>query len=293
MTDFGRVLTAMATPFDTDLRVDLNGAQKLARHLVQSGSDALVVAGTTGESPTLTHQEKLDLFAAVKQAVGNQVKVIAGTGTNDTTKTLELSIEAAKLGVDGLMLVTPYYNKPSQEGLYQHFLTVAKQVDIPIMMYNVPPRTSINLLPATVARLARIDNIVALKEAAGSMDQLSEIMQAVPPEFVVYSGDDSLTLPMLAIGARGVVSVISHVAGQRLQEMVGAYASGDVAKARAIHLELFPLFRVLFITANPVPVKKALNLMGLPAGGVRLPLVEATPQETEQIQAVLQQLHYL
>lgn len=290
MTDFGRVLTAMVTPFDSSLQVDIPGAQKLARHLVQTGSDTLVVAGTTGESPTLTYQEKLDLFAAVKEAVGGKAKVIAGTGSNDTAKAIELSAEAAKLGVDGLMLVTPYYNKPSQEGLYQHFLAVAKKVDLPIMMYNVPGRTATNLLPSTVARLAQIDNIVALKEAAGSLDQLSDLMRVVPPAFSIYSGDDSLTLPMLAVGARGIVSVASHLVGQRLQEMISAYIKGDVTKAREIHLELFPLFKVLFITSNPVPVKKALNLLGLPAGGLRLPLVEATPQETEQIRDVLQQL---
>lgn len=285
--DFGRLLTAMVTPFTKDLAVDYQQARKLARYLVQNGSDGLVVCGTTGESPTLTKEEKVELFRAVVEEVGGQATVIAGTGSYSTAESIALTQAAEKVGVDGVMLVAPYYNKPSQEGLYEHFKAVATSTNLPVMLYNIPGRTSVNLLPQTVARLAQIENIVAIKEAAGNMDQVSELRRLLPDHFAIYSGDDSLTLPMMALGAKGVVSVCSHVVGLRMKEMINAFTAGNTTLAMQIHLELYPVFKVMFITTNPVPVKAALNLMGHQVGGLRLPLVEASPQEKETIKNAL------
>jgi 4-hydroxy-tetrahydrodipicolinate synthase len=240
--DFGRVLTAMVTPFHKDLSINLNQARKLARHLAASGSDGLVVAGTTGESPTLTKDEKVELFRAVVEEVGGKAVVLAGTGGNSTADSIVLTRAAEKVGVDGVMLVVPYYNKPSQEGIYQHFKILAESTDLPVMIYNIPGRTAVNLLPATVARLAEIDNIVAIKEASGSMDQVSELRRLLPDSFAIYCGDDSLTLPMLALGGQGVISVASHLVGPRLQELVNAFTSGNTTLANEIHLELFDGF---------------------------------------------------
>ncbi len=289
MKDFGRVLTAMVTPFDAAGKVAIDKAQALAAHLVANGSDGLVVTGTTGESPTLSQAEKLQMYRAVVEAVGGKAAVIAGTGSNSTASTLELSREAEKLGVDGIMLVVPYYNKPNQEGMYQHFKTVAEQVKLPVILYNVPGRTSANLLPATVGRLAQIDNIVAIKEASGDMDQPSELMRSIPEGFRVYCGDDSLTLPMLALGAHGVISVVSHIAGPQIQAMTQSFLNGDRQKARELHLRLFPLFKAMFVTTNPVPVKQALNLQGHQVGPTRLPLVDASAAELEHIENALKQ----
>ncbi|NLK51228.1 MAG: 4-hydroxy-tetrahydrodipicolinate synthase [Syntrophomonadaceae bacterium] len=287
MKDFGRVLTAMVTPLDRDGRLDLDQARDLAVYLVNNGSDGLVVTGTTGESPTLTQEEKLQLYAAVLEAVKGKASVIAGTGSNSTASTIELTMKAEKLGVDGIMLVTPYYNKPTQEGMYQHFQAVAEKTQLPIILYNVPGRTSSNLLPSTVARLAQLPNIVAIKEASGSLDQVSELMGLLPDDFVVYSGDDSLTLPLLALGAYGIISVASHVAGREIQEMVQAFVRGEMQRARSLHLKLFPLYKAMFIVTNPIPVKMALNLIGHPVGPPRLPLVEASPVEAEAIRVAL------
>lgn len=285
--DFGRVLTAMVTPFGKDLTVDFQQARKLARYLVQSGSDGLVVAGTTGESSTLTGDEKIELFRVVVEEVGGQATVIAGTGSYNTADSVALTQMAEKVGVDAVMLVAPYYNKPSQDGLYEHFKTIATSTNLPVMLYNIPGRTGVNVLPSTVIRLAGIDNIVALKEASGSLDQVSELRRILPDDFAIYSGDDSLTLPMMSLGAKGVVSVCSHIVGPRIQEMVNAFTAGNTTLATQIHLELFPVFKGLFITTNPVPAKTALNLLGWQVGGPRLPLVEATPAEKESIKKVL------
>lgn len=289
--DFGRVLTAMVTPFHKDLSINLSQARKLARHLVASGSDGLVIAGTTGESPTLTKEEKIELYRAVVEEVGGKAVVLAGTGSNSTADSIALTRAAEKVGVDGVMLVVPYYNKPSQEGIYQHFKTLAEKTDLPVMLYNIPGRTAVNLLPATVARLSEIDNIVAIKEASGQMDQTSELRRLLPDHFAIYSGDDSLTLPMLALGGKGVVSVVSHLAGARLQEMINAFTSGNTNLAKEIHLELFPLFKGLFIATNPVPVKTALNLTGWEVGATRLPLVDANPTEKAAIKEMLESLN--
>lgn len=285
--DFGRVLTAMVTPFKKDLTIDFDQVKKLARHLVQSGSDGLVVSGTTGESPTLTKDEKVELFRVVVEEVGGDAVVIAGTGSNDTSASVELTQTAEKVGVDGVMLVGPYYNKPSQEGLYQHFKTIAQSTNLPVILYNVPGRTAVNILPQTVVRLSVVDNIVAIKEASGSLDQVSELRRSLPDHFAIYSGDDSLTLPILSLGGRGVISVASHIIGQRIQEMVNAYTSGNVTMTTKIHCSLFPVFKGMFVTSNPVPVKAALNMLGWQVGPPRLPLVEANQDEKEAIKKVL------
>ncbi len=285
--DFGRVLTAMVTPFNKDLSLNLAQARKLARHLVQSGTDGLVIAGTTGECPTLSKEEKVDLYRAIVEEVGGKAAVIAGTGGNSTSDSISLTKAAQKVGVDGIMLVAPYYNKPSQEGLYRHFAAVAENTDLPIIIYNIPGRTSVNITPELFLRLAEIDNIIAIKEASGSMDQVSELNRILPDYFAIYSGDDSLTLPVLALGGRGVISVASHIVGDRIQEMINAYTSGNTILAKDIHLKLFPIFKGLFITTNPVPIKAALNLLGWQVGLPRLPMVEATAAEKEFIRNVM------
>ncbi len=280
----------MVTPFDDAGGVDYAQAATLAKRLVDTGSDGVVVAGTTGESPTLTDDEKIRLVRTVKEAVGTRAVVVAGTGTYDTRHSMHLTKEAGRAGADGFLLVNPYYNRPSQDGLYAHFKTIAESTGKPCMLYNIPGRTGVNCAPETIARLAEVPNIVAVKEASGSLDQASEIRRKTPPDFDIYSGDDSLTLPILAVGGCGIVSVASHLVGPDIQEMVRAYERGDTRNALQIHLRLFSLFKVLFITTNPVPVKAALNLSGFRVGGPRLPLVEATAKEKEQIQAVLREL---
>lgn len=287
MKKFGRVLTAMVTPFNDRLEVDYPQAIVLARYLVDNGSDGLVVVGTTGESPTLTFEEKVNMYRVVKEAVGDRATIIAGTGSNDTAGSIKLTKAAEQVGVDAAMLVTPYYNKPSQEGLYRHFAAVAESVSLPLMLYNVPGRTAANLLPKTVGRLAEIENIVALKEAAGSTDQVTELKRTLPEDFMVYSGDDSMTLPLLSLGCEGIVSVVAHVVGKEMQAMVRAFLEGRTKDAAKIHADLFPIFKGMFMTTNPVPIKAAVNMLGIKAGPVRLPLVEATETETAEIRMLL------
>ncbi len=290
MALFGHVVTAMVTPFDARGGVDYAKAGSLAKRLIGNGNDGLVVAGTTGESPTLSDEEKIRLFRTVKEAIGDRGKVIAGTGTYDTAHSIHLSREAHHAGADGLLLVNPYYNRPSQDGLYAHFRAVAESTPLPVMLYNIPGRTGVNCAPDTIARLAEVPNIVAVKEAAGSLDQVSEIRVRTPDAFLIYSGDDSLTLPKLAVGAVGVVSVAGNVTAQPIQDMIQAFFAGRVADALRMHRRLWPLFKVLFITTNPVPVKAAMRLSGFDCGRVRLPLVDATPKEEDQIRAVLRAL---
>jgi len=290
MAVFGRVLTAMATPFDESGAVNWEQVTALAKRLVDNGSDGIVVAGTTGESPTLSDEEKIRLFRAVKEAVGGRAVVVAGTGTNDTKHSIHLTKEAERAGCDGLLLVNPYYNRPPQDGLYAHFRAIAESTRLPCMLYNIPGRTGVNCLPETIARLADVPNIAAVKEASGSLDQVSDIRRRTKKDFLIYSGDDSLTLPILAVGGTGIVSVASHLVGREIQQMVRAFEQGEVAQALQLHLRLLPLFKVLFITTNPVPLKAALNMSGISVGKPRLPLVEATAKEKEQIQAVLNEL---
>ena len=269
---FGRILTAMVTPMNEAMEINYEEAVRLAQHLVSHGSDAVVVCGTTGEAPTITSDEKVKLFKLIKEALG-KTPVIAGIGSYSTEATIELARKAATTGVDGFLVVVPYYNKPSQEGLYQHFKAIAEATSVPVILYNVPGRTSTNLLPATVKRLAELPNIVALKEAAGSVDQVSELKRILPSDFVIYSGDDSMTLPMLALGCDGVISVAAHVIGDEMKAMVDAWYAGDSAQATKWHLALFPMFKGIFITTNPVPIKALVEMIGIKAGGVRLPLV--------------------
>ena len=289
----GSLITAMVTPFDENLKLDLDRAAALAVRLVESGSEALVVGGTTGESPTLEVEEKIALFKAVVDAVGSRVPVFAGTGGNSTAASIDLTKKAEDTGVSGFMLVTPYYNKPSQEGLYRHFEAVASTTSLPVMLYNVPGRTGVNMLPVTVVRLAQIPNIVALKEASGNLDQVGEVAAKAPPGFSVYSGDDSLALPAMAVGASGVVSVASHLVGREMREMFGAFGAGNTRRAAEIHLKLLPLFKTLFITSNPVPVKTALRMVGFDVGGVRPPLAPMDAKEEELLRRCLESLGLL
>ena len=290
MSKFGRVLTAMVTPFDRDLQVDLTQAGILAQKLVETGSDGLLIAGTTGESPTLTHQEKIALFRVVVEAVGGRASVIAGTGSYSTAESIELTLEAEKTGVDGILLVSPYYNKPPQEGLYQHFCAVARSTRLPIVIYNIPGRTGVNITPETLGRLAQIENIVGVKESSGNITQAVEYRERVPRDFQIYSGDDAMTLPMMGVGAVGVISVASHLVGRRIKEMVEAAVAGRMEHAARINQELAPLFRTLFLTTNPIMVKAAANMTGLKVGGLRLPLIEANEKEIEVLRGCLRQL---
>jgi 4-hydroxy-tetrahydrodipicolinate synthase len=289
--EFGRVLTAMITPFKPDGSVNYDVAAKLAAHLANNGTDTLVICGTTGESPTLSWDEEYQLFVEVLQAVAGKAKVIAGCGSNSTKEAIAATQKAAKIGVHGTLQVVPYYNKPPQAGLYQHFQAIAQACpELPLVLYNVPGRTGQNLSPETVARLAEINNIVGIKEASGNLDQASEIRRLTPKEFQIYSGDDSLTLPLLAIGAIGVVSVASHLVGNQLQQMIQAFNTGKTATATEIHLQLFPLFKTLFLTTNPIPVKQALKLQGWEVGSTRLPLCEADSDVNDKLKAVLEKL---
>ncbi len=282
-----RLMTAMITPYDQNLNVNYKKAAEVSAMLASTGSDGIVVCGTTGESPVLTHKEKLKLFETVKNAVGNKVQIWAGTGSNDTRSSVELTREAQAIGIDGIMLVTPYYNKPTQEGLYQHFKTIAEVTSLPVMLYNVPSRTSANLLPETVARLSQIENIQAIKEASGSMDQVSLLKTLIGDSMLIYSGDDSLTLPLMSVGATGVVSIASHLVGREIKEMIESFVDGKISRATEIHLKLFPLIKTLFLVTNPIPVKEALNMLGMDVGGFRLPLTGAGEEERKIIKQIL------
>ena len=272
MQNWGRLITAMVTPFNHDGSVDYEKAGILARQIIANGSDAVVVCGTTGESPTLSVDEKTTLFKTVKNYLGDKGAVIAGSGSNCTADSVKLSKAAEMAGADGLLLIVPYYNKPPQDGLYEHFKTIAFNTSLPVMLYNVPGRTSCNLLPETVARLAEIPNILAIKDAAGSLSQTQKLLSLLPKDFRIYSGDDGLALAMLAVGAAGVVSVAGQVAGGAIKKMINYYTEAENQKAQAINLKLLPLFEHLFITTNPIPVKEMLNQMGAAVGGYRLPL---------------------
>ena len=291
MVKFGRVLTAMITPFKEDGSVNYAVAEQLAVHLADRGTDSLVVCGTTGESPTMSWDEEYELFQVVQKAVAGKALVIAGAGSNSTLEAVVATQKAAKLGLDGCLQVVPYYNKPPQEGLYNHFRAIAQSApELPIMLYNIPGRTGQNMLPETVARLAEIPNIVAVKEASGNLDQASQIRCLTSPEFAIYSGDDSLTLPMLAVGGSGVVSVASHLVGEQLQQMIEAFEAGQVQVATQIHLQLFDLFKALFLTTNPILVKTALKLQGWDVGSTRPPLCDPPVEVTQKLKDVLSQL---
>lgn len=290
---FGNVLTAMITPFDQEGKVNYALTEKLADHLVNSGTDTLVVCGTTGESPTLSWEEEFELFRVVRQTVTGRAKVMAGTGSNSTQEAITATQKAAALGLDGSLQVCPYYNKPPQEGLYAHFRAIAEASEMPIMLYNVPGRTGVSLAPETVAKLAEVPNIVAIKEASGSLDQVSAIRALVRDDFKIYCGDDSLTLPMLSVGAVGVVSIASHLVGPAIQAMIQAYRAGQPQKAAEIHLQLFPLFRGLFWSTNPLPVKACLELLGWDVNHCRLPLMPADAELKQRLAQLLTELQIL
>lgn len=288
--NFGQVLTAMVTPFDHNGEVDFEATRTLVNHLIENGSDALVVAGTTGESPTLTVEEKVALFKFVVEVAGGRVPIIAGTGSNNTRASISLTRQAEEAGVDGIMLVTPYYNKPSQEGMYQHFKAIAEATSLPVMLYNIPGRSAVNMAVETVVRLSAIHNIVAIKEASGDLDTMAQIISDTPENFTLYSGDDGLTLPVLSIGGAGIVSVASHIIGNEMQEMIGSFRKGELQNAASAHRKLLPIMKALFAAPNPTPVKAALNMNGIHVGGVRLPLVPLNSEEERVLQAVLQTL---
>ncbi|MBT2691502.1 4-hydroxy-tetrahydrodipicolinate synthase [Bacillus sp. ISL-55] len=288
MVQFGRVSTAMVTPFDHKGHIDFNKTTQLVNHLIDNGTDSLVVAGTTGESPTLSKEEKIALFRHVVKVVDKRVPVIAGTGSNNTYATIELTKKAEEIGVDAIMIVAPYYNKPNQEGLYQHFKAAAEATSLPVMVYNIPGRSVVNILPETIIRLAEIPNIVAVKEASGDLNAMTQIIANTPDDFLLYSGDDGLTLPVLAIGGTGIVSVASHVIGNEMQAMVDAYLSGRNADAAKLHQRLLPIMQGLFAAPSPSPVKTALQLKGLDVGSVRLPMVPLTEQERTAVAKLFQ-----
>ncbi len=285
---FGRVITAMITPFAADGSVELELAARLACHLVDHGSDGLVICGTTGESPTLSWDEQHQLFSAVKAAVGGRAKLLAGTGSNCTAEAVEAIGEAAALGADGALVVVPYYNKPPQEGLEAHFRAVAEAApQTPLMLYNIPGRTGCSLSPETTARLMDLANVVSFKAASGTTEEVSALRALCGERLAIYSGDDALTLPMLAVGAVGVVSVASHVAGDQIQRMVQAFLAGDLTTALALHEQLLPVCKALFCTTNPIPVKAALELTGWSVGAPRLPLVSASSDVRDRLNSVL------
>ena len=275
MREPGRLLTAMVTPFGENGEVDYEQAKRLALALLDSGSEGLVVVGTTGESPTLVRQEEMCLFSEVKSAVGSRGTVIANTGSNSTAEAIEATTEAEQTGVDACLLVVPYYNKPTQEGLYQHFKAVAQSTSLPCILYNVPSRTVVSLSVETVIRLSQIDNIIGIKEASGNLDQIARIISGAKEGFLVWSGNDSDTLLVMALGGYGVVSVASHLVGNQIKEMIDSFVGGRIEEVAGIHRRLLPLVSALFIVSNPIPVKYALNYIGFNVGKPRLPLTEA------------------
>ncbi|GGC97384.1 4-hydroxy-tetrahydrodipicolinate synthase [Pontibacillus salipaludis] len=285
--NFGNVLTAMVTPFDNRGNLDLDKTTQLVNYLIENGSDGLVIAGTTGESPTLTSEEKIALCKHVVSVVDNRVPVIAGTGSNNTHATIELTKKAEQTGVDGIMLVTPYYNKPSQEGLYQHFSTIAKETSLPIMLYNIPGRSVVNIDVDTITRLSKIENIVSVKDASGDLDAMTELISNTDEGFSVYSGEDSLTLPSVAVGANGIVSVSAHVIGNEMQEMIRELRQGDSHKAAKLHQKILPVMNACFMAPSPTPVKTALQMKGLDVGGVRLPLIPLSAEERSTLSKAL------
>ncbi|MDX6474456.1 MAG: 4-hydroxy-tetrahydrodipicolinate synthase, partial [Gaiellaceae bacterium] len=280
----GEVLTAMVTPFRADGSVDVPKFKELAAHLVDNGSDGLVVAGTTGESPTLTDDEKVELFAAARDAVGDRATVVAGTGTYDTAHSVRLTKRAHEAGVDGILVVTPYYNKPPQRAIVRHFQEIAAVTDKPVVVYNIPSRVVINIEPATIAELAKIPNVRAVKQAYDDLDE-ARVIPGLGLD--LYAGDDNLIFPFLGLGAIGGICVHTHVWGRQTKEMVRLYRSGDVEGARALNEEMAPAFDLLRITTNPIPIKAAMNLLGHELGGYRLPMVDPTDDELEQVRSCL------
>lgn len=290
--DAGEVITAMVTPFNSKREIDYNKVEELSKYLIANGTDTILVAGTTGEGPTLTHEEEIEVLSTVKRAVANKAKVIMNAGSNSTETAVMTTKLALKEDVDAVLSVVPYYNKPNQKGMYEHFAAVAKSADLPVIIYNIPSRTGVNMLPETVAKLANdFSNIVAIKQSFPDMDAVTEMKIKCPEDFSVYSGDDSLTLPMLSLGARGVISVASHIFGSELKSMIRNYKTGEFLAALNMHKKLYPSFRKFFMAPNPVPVKAALAHKGIIEEFVRRPLVELTEEEKSDLFKVLDAVH--
>ncbi|WP_017472116.1 4-hydroxy-tetrahydrodipicolinate synthase [Amphibacillus jilinensis] len=288
--NFGRLLTALVTPFNNNGTINYQLTTQLIEHLLENGTDGFVVNGTTGESPTLTSEEKAEFLQFVIKQVNHRVPVIAGTGSNNTQASIFMTQQAETLGADGVMLVTPYYNKPSQEGMFQHFRAIAQSTCLPVMLYNIPGRTVVKLDVDTILRLAEIDNIVAIKEATGDLDAISQVIASTADDFYIYSGDDDLLLPILSIGGHGAVSVTSHIAGDQMQDMISTYNRGDIKHANMIQQQLAPLIKALFIAPNPTAVKAALTLNGFNVGTVRLPLVPLNEVEYSIVKEALRMI---
>ena len=288
--DAGEIITAMITPMDESRNIDYKSLEKLVNHLIKTGSDAILVAGTTGESPTLTHDEEVELFNFVKKVANGRCKLIMGAGSNCTKTAVMATNNAKECGADAILSVVPYYNKPSQKGLLEHFGTIADSTDLPILLYNIPGRTGITMKPETIAELARKHkNIFAVKQSLADMDVITETRRLCPDDFVIYSGDDSLTLPMVSVGAHGVISVASHIIGEQMKEMIHEFKNGSTKKATELHLKLYPLFKKIFMAPNPVPVKECLSKMGIISNYVRRPLVELDEEEKKELYSVLEQ----
>lgn len=286
--DAGEVITAMVTPFDENMKISYSDLEKLLNHLIESGSDAVLVAGTTGESPTLTHEEEWEMLEFVKKVVNGRIKVIMGAGSNSTETAVIMAKKAEELGADAILSVVPYYNKPSQNGMIAHFSEIAEAVKLPIILYNIPGRTGVNMLPETVAFLAnKYSNIVAVKQSNGDLDLISDMKKLCPDDFIIYSGDDSLTLPMMALGVHGVISVASHVVGNEVKKMITEFKKGNISAALDIHLELYPLFRKIFMCPNPVPVKEALSKTEIINNFVRKPLINMSEDEKTSFYSVM------
>ncbi len=286
----GEVITAMVTPFNSKREIDYNKTESLAKYLASNGSDAILVAGTTGEGPTLTFDEELEITSTVKRAVAGHTKIIMNAGSNCTETAVRTAKNAEKEEVDAILSVVPYYNKPSQEGMYEHFAAVAKATNLPIIIYNIPSRTGVNILPKTVAKLANeFSNIVAIKQSCPDMDSITELKLECPEDFSIYSGDDSLTLPMMSLGARGVISVASHLYGKEIKSMIRNYKTGEYYAAVNMHKKLYPVFKSLFLVPNPIPVKAALERKGLIDGYLRLPLKELDDSKKAELFSILDQ----
>lgn len=282
---FGKIITAMVTPFDVNEEIDFTATEQLIEHLIANGTEGLVVAGTTGESPTLTAEEKIALFSFVAEKVDGRIPVIAGTGSNNTRESIELTKKAETCGVDGIMLVAPYYNRPSQDGLLAHFKQIAAATSLPVMLYNIPGRTGVHMAVETVIALSEVDNIVCVKDATGNLDEMAQIIALTKENFKVYSGDDSLTLPLLSVGGDGIVSVSAHIVGNEMKEMIEAFHQGNVKEAAQIHRTLLPTFHMVFSAPSPTPVKALLEAKGVQTGSVRLPLV---PLQSDHLQLIQQ-----
>lgn len=291
MQSLGRLITAMVTPFDETGEVDYERTKRLALALLKSGSDGLVIAGTTGESPTLSREEKLRLFTEVKSAIGSQGSIIAGCGNNNTRESIRLTMEAEKTGVDAILLVVPSYNKPTQEGLFQHFKAIAESTSLPCILYNVPSRTVTSISVDTVIRLSQISNIVGIKEASGDLEQTAKIIKDTDKDFIVWSGNDSDTLPIMALGGYGVVSIASHLVGNQIKKMMNDFLEARTQEAAVLHRDLLPLVNALFVISNPIPIKYALNHIGFQVGKPRLPLTEPDENSKVIIEKTLRNYH--